>query len=97
MDRTTTIVCYDISDPKRLRKVHACCRGYGEHIQYSVFRCELSAQRRAQMVADLDELVHHEEDQVLFVVVGPAEGRARSAFEALGRAHEPRKPGAVVI
>lgn len=97
MELMSTMVCYDICDPKRLRKVYEVCRGYGEHVQYSVFRCELSERRRATLVAKLDALLDHNEDQVLFIRVGKPEGRAKTAFEALGRPYRPRSPGAVIL
>lgn len=37
------IVSYDISDPKRLRKVARACEDYGVRKQLSVFLCRLSA------------------------------------------------------
>ena len=37
------IVAYDISDPKRLRKVATTCEDFGMRKQYSVFLCRLSA------------------------------------------------------
>jgi len=97
VERVTTIVCYDICEPKRLRRVYQTCRAFGEHLQYSVFRCDLTPRRRAEMVAALDRVIDHREDQVLFVQVGPPQGRARTAFEALGRAYTPRKPGAIIV
>lgn len=100
MARTTrmcTIVCYDICDPKRLRKVYETCRGYGQHLQYSVFRCDLTERRRAELVADLDAIIHHTEDQVLFIRVGHPEGRAAMAFEALGRPYKSDPPGPLIL
>ena len=41
--RTSYLVCYDICDDKRLRKVFQTMRGYGDHLQYSVFECQLTA------------------------------------------------------
>ena len=41
--RTSYLICYDISDDKRLRKVFQTMRGYGDHLQYSVFECQLTA------------------------------------------------------
>lgn len=37
--RSTYLVCYDICNDKRLRKVFQVVRGYGDHLQYSVFEC----------------------------------------------------------
>ncbi|MEZ4268735.1 MAG: CRISPR-associated endonuclease Cas2 [Myxococcota bacterium] len=97
MERATILVCYDICDPKRLKKVFDTCKAFGQHLQYSVFRCDLTAKRRAELVAKLDRLIHHDEDQVLFVTVGRPEGRARKAFETLGKPYRPVVPGPVIV
>src|SRR5207245_5663551 len=36
------IVAYDISDPRRWRRVFRLMNGYGEWLQLSVFQCRLS-------------------------------------------------------
>ena len=41
--RTSYLVCYDIREDKRLRKVFQLMRGYGDHLQYSIFECQLTA------------------------------------------------------
>lgn len=40
--RASYLVCYDICDDKRLRKVFRTMRGFGDHLQYSVFECQLT-------------------------------------------------------
>lgn len=40
--RNTFLVCYDICDDKRLRKVFRTMRDFGDHLQYSVFECQFS-------------------------------------------------------
>lgn len=35
------LVCYDIRDPARYRKVYRIIAGHGRRLQYSVFRCRL--------------------------------------------------------
>lgn len=67
------VVTYDISDPKRWRRVFNVMNGYGEWLQLSVFQCRLNQQRHAELVALLDDVIHHTEDHVLFVDVGPAD------------------------
>lgn len=64
------MVCYDIHDEKRLPRVYRVMRGYGEHLQYSVFRCVLSDLQLATLKARLLEEIKVEEDQVLFVLLG---------------------------
>ena len=43
--RTTYLVCYDICDDKRLKKVFKVMRNYGDHLQYSVFECPVDRDR----------------------------------------------------
>ena len=85
--RTTYLVCYDISDPKRLARVHKTMCAFGDRIQYSVFECRLSATDLARCRHQLGRLIHHREDQVLFVDLGPTDGRGDRVITALGRAH----------
>ncbi len=36
------VICYDITEPKRWRKVYKRLHGYGRRLQYSIFRCRLT-------------------------------------------------------
>jgi len=83
--RNTWIVSYDICDAKRLRRVFKACKGRGVHLQYSVFECDLDAQEKAEFEASLRKVIHDEEDQVLFIDLGPAEGRGNRVIHAIGR------------
>ncbi len=88
MTPTCTLIMYDISHPKRLREVYQICRGFGLHIQYSVFRADLTKSARAALIAALADVINHREDQVLLVALGPADGKAKGAFFSVGRAYE---------
>lgn len=83
--RNSYLVCYDISDDKRLRKVFKKMRGYGDHLQYSVFECQLTPADLIRCRGELAAIIHHDEDQVLFVDLGPAEGRGDRVITALGK------------
>jgi CRISPR-associated protein Cas2 len=83
--RSSFLVCYDISDDKRLRRVFKLMRGYGDHLQYSVFECQLTRLDLARLKAELSEIIDHAHDQVLFVDLGPAEGRGDRVITALGK------------
>jgi CRISPR-associated protein Cas2 len=85
MSRHAYIVTYDICDPKRLRKVFVIMKGHGQHIQLSVFRCELNPRERLRLELKLDAELLHGVDQVLFIDLGPAKGRGKDCIEALGR------------
>ncbi len=83
--RTTYLVCYDICEAKRLRMVFKVMRGYGDHLQYSVFECALTPSDLTKLRTVLGGIIHHAEDQVLFVSLGPAEGRGERVITALGK------------
>lgn len=82
--RTTYLVCYDIADAKRLRKVFRICGNFGDHLQFSVFECDLSPSEKIEFENELLEIIERSEDQVIFVALGPAEGRGDRVITALG-------------
>ena len=51
--RRLYLVTYDICEPRRLRKVFKTMQGFGEHLQLSVFQCDLTAIDRVEMQAAL--------------------------------------------
>lgn len=87
--RRRYLVTYDISDDKRRAAVFDELRGAGDHVQFSVFLCELSAAEAARLRGSLSSAVHHGEDQVLLVDLGPCEGGAGNGMsdgiDAVGR------------
>ena len=87
--RRCYIVSYDISDDKRLRKVFKAMKGFGVHIQYSVFRVECSRMEFIRMKMILNEIIHHDDDQILCIDLGPAPGRADQCIESLGKSYIP--------
>jgi CRISPR-associated protein Cas2 len=95
--RQTYVVTYDICDPKRLRKVYKLMLGWGEHLQLSVFQCELNHREVVELRAALARIIHHMEDQVLFVDVGPVEGRGSDSISALGKPYIDLDRLAVVV
>jgi CRISPR-associated protein Cas2 len=88
------LVCYDISDPKRLRKVAKTCEDFGYRKQFSVFLCRLSATDFVRLRSRLYDLVKLEEDQVLFI---PLCGKCVNAMEAIGRPTEAADSKDVVV
>ena len=88
------IVAYDISNPKRLRKVALTCEDFGARKQLSVFLCRLSATDFVRLRSRLYDLIHLEEDQVLFI---PLCGKCVQQIEALGRPTEAADARDVVV
>jgi CRISPR-associated protein Cas2 len=82
--RRCYLVCYDIREPKRLRRVHKLMKAYGEGWQYSVFYCTLKAIDRVRLENALREIVNLKEDQVLMVDLGANEEAARESSTFMG-------------
>ena len=95
--RHTFIVTYDIRDPKRLRKVYKLMLGWGEHLQLSVFQCELNPRELIELRAELAKLIRVTVDQVLFVDVGTVDGRSPDAITSLGVAYTDPERIAIVV
>ena len=91
------VVTYDISDPKRLRQVFQTMKAYGEHLQLSVFLCDLSQTRLVRMRSDLEDIILPSEDQVLIVDLGPAVGLSAKRILALGRPYKLEKRHAYIV
>ncbi len=58
------LICYDISDERRLARVFRCLKRQGLHIQYSVFYCRLTWQELLQLKDRLHRLIEKREDDV---------------------------------
>jgi CRISPR-associated protein Cas2 len=91
------LVTYDIADPVRLRKVHKTMKAFGDPLQFSVFRCELSEANCVSLKAALSGIIHGVEDQVLVFRLGPVDGTFTLQVEALGRRYDPSRHEALVV
>jgi CRISPR-associated protein Cas2 len=78
------IVCYDVREPKRLRKTHEVMLGFGDPLQYSVFVCDLSKAERLLMEDAVKQVVRLPEDFVHVIDLGPARGRTMGRIRSLG-------------
>lgn len=97
MDLYCYLVTYDISCPKRWRKVYETMHGFGEHVQLSVFRCDLTPPRLVRLKSALENLIHHLEDQVLIVKLGKSTPKIIRGIEVLGRPREFELPSATIV
>ena len=95
--RNTYLVCYDISNDLRLRRVHKTMCGFGDRLQYSVFECRFSPADLARCRHAVGKLIHNREDQVLFVDLGPADGRGDRVITALGRVYSHLDSPCIVV
>ena len=95
-DENLYIVAYDISDPRRWRRVFRLMNGYGEWVQLSVFQCRLSRRRRIELKFALAEIIDHAQDHVVILDLGPAEG-IRPRVESLGKPFTVVERGPVIV
>ena len=82
--RNVYLVCYDVADDKRLRKTYKKMQGFGESMQYSIFRCELSPVERQLLKESLWAILNWEQDRVMLVNLGPVGARGDECVEFWG-------------
>lgn len=90
------LVAYDISEPKRWRRVFKLMNGYGEWLQLSLFQCRLDAARHAELIAMLDELIHHQDDHLLCIDLGQAD-KVEPRFISLGKRFAVVEKGPIIV
>lgn len=95
--RRCFLVCYDVRNDKRLRRIHRLCKAYGEPWQFSVFYCVLKAIDRVRLENAAREILNLKEDQLLIIDLGSNEDTARDAATVLGQALPEQESGMVVI
>ena len=82
--RNVYLVCYDVADDKRLRKTYKKMRGFGDPLQYSVFRCELSPVEKQLLKETLWGLLNWAQDRVMLLDLGPVGARGDECVEFWG-------------
>jgi len=87
--RKRYLIAYDVSDDKRRNAIFKALMGNGDHVQFSVFLCQLSAVELERLKGTLSESVHVRQDQVVILDLGPAETELASRLECIGKAYTP--------
>jgi CRISPR-associated protein Cas2 len=72
MDVRLFLIAYDISSPKRWRRVQKVMRRLCQREQLSVFVCRGTSARMARLEKDLRRIMHPEEDRLMLLDLGPA-------------------------
>jgi CRISPR-associated protein Cas2 len=60
-----TLVAYDITNDKRLRRVAQLCEDHGVRVQYSVFECRLDEDEFTTFWLRLLDLIDESEDRLV--------------------------------
>lgn len=90
------IITYDISSPRRWRRVFRIMEGYGDWLQLSVFQCRLARARLLQLEADLSDAMNNAEDHILVLDLGPVDGISPKV-RSLGKSFTPVTRGPVIV
>jgi CRISPR-associated protein Cas2 len=90
------LVCYDICEPRRWRKVYKTMKGFGDWVQLSVFQCRLSREKALRMTARLTDIVNQNEDHVVIIDLGPAES-VQLKVACIGKPFEPIKKKPMIV
>ena len=72
-------------------------RGFGDHLQYSIFECQMTQTDLVRCRHLLSGSIDHKEDQVLFVDLGLSESRGDRVITALGKAYAPIDAPCIVV
>jgi CRISPR-associated protein Cas2 len=91
------LISYDVRDQKRWRKVFRIAKGYGVHLQYSVFYCYLSPKERILLTSDIESVIDHTSDRVLVVNIGGPGIDLEQKIEFLGQKSDIADHQAVII
>ena len=64
-DANWWLVNYDVRDEKRLRRCAKLMEGYGQRVQYSVFRCWMTTREMERLRWELTNLLDRADDVLL--------------------------------
>ncbi len=63
-NKTAWLICYDIADPRRLRRVHRIVRQFAPPFQYSVFRKSATRREIVNLLNDLERVIDPRRDDL---------------------------------
>lgn len=86
MARRRYLIAYDISEPRRLRRVCTLMEDHGERLQYSVFLCDLTVAELADLEAQVTKAMDLTADSVVKIDLGPSATPAAVGFIGRRRA-----------
>jgi CRISPR-associated protein Cas2 len=69
------LICYDIRDPSRWRKAYKLLLGYGERIQYSIFRARLTKREVEKIRLDLSVILDDVDSLLILVICNNCSAR----------------------
>ncbi|MEX2579298.1 MAG: CRISPR-associated endonuclease Cas2 [Verrucomicrobiales bacterium] len=83
-------VASDRAGDKRRRHLYELLLDHGEHVQYSVFLCEMTSGEQTRLVSEARRILHDGEDQLLVVDIGPENFDWTGRLNCLGKPWTPQ-------
>jgi CRISPR-associated protein Cas2 len=87
--RRIYLCTYDVGDDKRRDRLFELLKDHGEHVQFSVFLCSLTAAEMKRLSSVAAEIVHRDDDQLLLIDIGPDVVDWTTSLSCLGRTWSP--------
>ena len=88
------VICYDIPDDKRRKKIADLLEGYGQRVQYSVFECALKRKKYQLLQSKLKKIVDLQQDNLRFYSIS---SHTYSQIEVWGNSNPVTSPPKAVI
>lgn len=85
MARSRFLIAYDVADDKRRAAAFKLLHDYGDRLQFSVFVCDLTDREAIDLRRRLAEGIHHQEDSVVIVGLGPSVNDIGESLDTLGK------------
>lgn len=93
--RKRYLIAYDVADDKRRNAIFKALMGNGDHLQFSVFLCQLNDVELERLKGQLREHVNCRHDQVVLLDLGPADSDLTARLECIGKSYTP--PARVLV
>ena len=84
-NRYLYVVAYDITDPKRLRRIHKVVKSYATGSQKSAFECFLTASEPSELISKSRSIIEETEDRLALIPVGTSTQLAQLYFDFIDR------------
>jgi len=87
--RKRYLIAYVVADDKRRNGIFKVLMGNGDHLQFSVFLCQLNDVELERLNGLLRDHVNVRHDQVVILDLGPAESNLAARLECIGKSYTP--------
>lgn len=79
MTKKWYLVAYDVRNAKRLRQTAKKLLGYGNRVQYSLFRCRLTSEDLERMNWELTKILTEEDDLLIIEICSHCASKIRDS------------------